>query len=79
MSFKYYADLSSMLYEIGKGLVPIAVKFSKKDQDFTGLKQLANLNSPLHALPKAETADGTEVGGVPIGGSSSKSIKIYTK
>ncbi|NVM31547.1 MAG: IS200/IS605 family element transposase accessory protein TnpB [Candidatus Helarchaeota archaeon] len=63
----------------GLGLIPVAVKFSKKDQDFTGLKQLANLASPLHALPKAGAVDGTEVGGVSTGGGSSKSIKIYTK
>ncbi len=58
----------------GLELVPIAVKFSKKTQDFTGLKQLANLISPLHALPKASPADGTELGGMATGERSSNTM-----
>ncbi len=63
----------------GVELVPIAVKFSKKDQDFTSLKQLANLSPPTHALPKATQADGRQMGGVSTGDSSSESIKFYTE
>jgi len=55
----------------GRGLVPVAVRFSKKIQDFTGLKQLAaNLNSSTDALPKASSADGSEAPGRRQGGSS---------
>ena len=49
----------------GRGLVPITVKFSKQAQDFTGLKQLAaNLNSSTETLPKASSADGSQVLGL---------------
>jgi hypothetical protein len=55
----------------GLGLVPVAVRFSKKMQDFTGLKQLAaNLNSSTDTLPKASSADGNEAPGQRQGGSS---------
>jgi len=55
----------------GRGLVPIAVKFSNKDQDFTGLKQLAaNLDSSVNTLPNANSADGSEAPGLRQCGSS---------
>jgi hypothetical protein len=55
----------------GRGLVPVAVRFSKQTQDFTGLKQLAaNLNSSTDTLPKASSADGSEAPGQRQGGSS---------
>ena len=63
----------------GIELVPVAVKFSKKDQDFTQLKHLANLYDPIDALPKTVNVDGREIGGVSIGGVDSQSIKFYTK
>ena len=62
----------------GLELAPIAVKFSKKTQDFTQLKQLANLISSTEALPKTVNVDGRELGGIATGDSRSKSIKIYT-
>jgi len=49
----------------GRGLVPIAVKFSKKEQDFTRLKQLAaNLDSSTDTLPNTILADGSEARGL---------------
>jgi hypothetical protein len=63
----------------GRGLVPIAVKFSKEDQDFTGLKQLAaNLDSSVKTLPNATSADGSKAPGLRQGGSSD-SIKNLGK
>ncbi|NVM28087.1 MAG: hypothetical protein HWN65_04530 [Candidatus Helarchaeota archaeon] len=47
------------------------VKYSKEDQDFTQLKQLANLISPTQALPKAVQVDGREIGDVPFSKNSS--------
>jgi len=57
----------------GRGLVPIAVKFSQKEQDFTGLKQLAaNLDSSTDILPNAISADGSEaLGSAPVRGTES--------
>lgn len=57
----------------GYGLTPIAVKFSQKEQDFMGLKQLAaNLDSTRNTLLNATLADGSEASGLrPCGSPSS--------
>lgn len=55
----------------GLELVPIAVKFSKKEQEFMGLKLLtANLSLSIDALPKAISADGSEARGLSYCASS---------
>jgi len=48
-----------------RNTAPIAVKLSKKEQDFMGLKQLAiNLDSSVDILPNAISADGSEARGL---------------
>ncbi len=65
----------------GRGLVPIAVKFSQEAQDFTGLKQLAaNLDSPRNTLPNATSADGSEAcGSALVWGSESAKTPGVTR